>query len=154
MQYNICELLTSLVTPLSGVILSNILSCELGAIWITCANIKLIIYPIYMSLDVNITKNYSPKGTQWNVTNFNFINSPQLPLLIEHCQNLARYQFFDLINFYHVHSNAPILKYLSNIQHLLLDAVEKKKTQKATMRMLKLRTSFPMEWNTLLWRGT
>ncbi len=56
-----------------------------------------------MSLDVNITKNYSPERTQLNVTNFNFINSPQPPLLIEHHQNLARYQFLNLINLYHVH---------------------------------------------------
>jgi hypothetical protein len=36
---------------------------ELSAIWITYANIRLIIYLIYMSLNVNITKNYSPKRT-------------------------------------------------------------------------------------------
>jgi hypothetical protein len=52
-----------------------------------------------MSLDVNITKNYSPKITQSSFTNFNFINSPQPPLLIEHHQNLVRYQFFDPVIF-------------------------------------------------------
>jgi hypothetical protein len=53
-----------------------------------------------MSLDViNITKNYSPKRLQSNFTNFNFINSPRPPLLIEHRQNLVRYQFPDLIIF-------------------------------------------------------
>jgi hypothetical protein len=73
-----------------------------------------------MSLNVNITKNYSPKRTQWVVTNFNFINSPQPPLLIEHHQNLVRYQFPYPIIPYHVHSNAPIMKYLSNIQHFVI----------------------------------
>jgi hypothetical protein len=114
----------------------------------------LIIYPIYMSWDVNITKNYSPEGTQLNFTNFNFINSPQPSLLIEHRQNLASYQFPNPVILYHVHLNALILKYLSNIQHLLLDVVEKKKTQKVIMRMLKLNMSSPMEWNTFLWCKT
>jgi hypothetical protein len=52
-----------------------------------------------MSLDVNITENYSPKITQSNFINFNFINSPQPSLLIEHCYNLVKYQFPNLVNF-------------------------------------------------------
>ncbi len=79
-----------------------------------------------MSLDVNSTKNYSQKVTKSIVAYFNFINLPQPPLLIEHHQNLVRYQFLDLLIPYPIRSNAPILKYLSNIQHLLLDMVERK----------------------------
>jgi len=101
-----------------------------------------------MSLDVNITKNYFPKPTKSIVTYFNFIKIAQLPLSIEHHKNLVKYQLPNPIIPNHVHFNAPILKYFSNIQHLLLDMVERKKTPKVTLHMLKLRTGFPMEWNT------
>ncbi len=103
-----------------------------------------------MLLDVNITNNYSSKITKSIITNFYFTNLPQPPLLIEHHQNLVKYQFPNPIIPYHVHSNAPILKYLSNIQHLLLHMVETKKTPKATLHMLKLNIGTPIEWNTLL----
>ncbi len=67
-----------------------------------------------------------------------------------------RYQFPDPVIPYHVHSNAPIpiLKYLLNIQHFLLDIVERKKTLKVTLRMLKLNIGSPMEWNTFFWHKT
>jgi len=132
-HYNICEVSTSLVNPLRRGMLSNIFSCKIGAIWITYANKTLIIYPTYMSFDVNIIKNYSPKIIKSQITNFNFINLPQPSLLIEHHQNLVRYQFPDLIILYPIHSNAPILKYFSNIQDLL-DVVERKKTLKPILR--------------------
>jgi hypothetical protein len=79
-----------------------------------------------MSLNVNITKNYSPKVAKLAIIYFNFINLPQPSLLIEHHQNLVKYQFPNPIIIYHLQSNAPTLKYLLNIQHLLLDVVEKK----------------------------
>jgi len=106
-----------------------------------------------MSLDVNITKNYFPKPTKSIVTYFNFINIPQPPLLIEHHQNLVRYQFPNLVIPYLIHSNAPILKYFSTIQHLL-DMVERKKTPKVTLRMLMLKSGSLMECNTFFWQGT
>ncbi len=134
--------------------LNNILSCKINTIWITCANITLIIYLAYMSLNVNITKNYFPKSTKSIVTYFNFIKIAQLPLSIEHHKNLVKYQLPNPIIPNQLHSNASILKYFSNIQHLLLDVVEWKKTPKATLHMLKLRTGYPMEWNTFFWQGT
>ncbi len=107
-----------------------------------------------MSLDVNITKLLFPKTNKINCHIFWFHNIPQPPLLIKCHQDLMRYQFPDLVIPYHVHSNASILKYFSNIQHLLLDVVERKETPKVILHMLKLRTSSPMKWNTLFWEGT
>lgn len=75
-------------------------------------------------------------------------------LLIEHCQNLARYQFPSPVILYPIHSNAPILKCLSNVQHLSLDMVERKKTPKVALYMLKLNTCSLMELNTFLWHKT
>jgi hypothetical protein len=78
MHYNICEVSTSLVTPPKGGMLNNILSYKIGTISITCANITLIIYLAYISLNVNITKNYFPKPIKSIVTYFDFITYPNL----------------------------------------------------------------------------
>ncbi len=68
-----------------------------------------------MSLDVNITKNYSPKKTLSTFTNFNFINLAQPPLLIEHHHNLARYQIPNPIILYLIHLNVYYVIKIHNI---------------------------------------